>query len=109
MRMCDGKMRLTDVADMEQMFRLIESIPSKKAEPFKQWMAEASTTEISKAQNPKGFKQSAAVARKGGKIAGDARKKLEAQTGRSVITRDKASDYLPPADRMLELPEEIDD
>ena len=41
-------------------------------------LAEASTTEISKAQNPKGFKQSAAVARKGGKIAGDARKKLEA-------------------------------
>ena len=183
MKAADGKMRLTDVADMEQMFRLIQSIPSPKAEPFKQWMAkvasqridqmqdpeltfeqayadysrlgysdkwinqrlksievrkgltdewdragvkegqqyasltdiitqawsgkttrqykhykglkkeslldnmtnielalnilaEASTTEISKAQNPKGFKQSAAVARKGGKIAGDARKKL---------------------------------
>ena len=40
LRAADGKMRLTDVADMEQMFRLIESIPSKKAEPFKQWMAE---------------------------------------------------------------------
>ena len=124
----DGKMRLTDVADMEQMFRLIESIPSKKAEPFKQWMAEvaarrvdqmqdpelnilaeASTTEISKAQNPKGFSKSAAVARKGGKIAGDARKKLESQIGRSVITRDKASDYLPPADRIQELPEEAED
>ena len=197
----DGKMRLTDVADMEQMFRLIESIPSKKAEPFKQWMlnfeqayadyrrlgysdkwinqrlksievrkeltdewdragvkegqqyasltdiitqawsgkttrqykqykglkkeslrdnmtnielalnilAEASTTEISKTQNPKGFKQSAEVARKGGKIAGDARKKLESQTGRSVITREKASDYLPPADRTQELPEETED
>ena len=72
-------------------------------------LAEASTTEISKAQNPKGFKQSAEVARKGGKIAGDARKKLEAQTGRSVITREKASDYLPPADRIQELPEETDD
>jgi len=45
-----------------------------------------SATEISKAQNPKGFKQSAAVARKGGQIAGDARMKLEAQTGRSVIS-----------------------
>ena len=128
MMAADGKMRLTDVADMEQMFRLIESIPSKKAEPFKQWMAEvaarrvdqmqdpelnilaeASTTEISKAQNPKGFSQSAAVARKGGKIAGDARKKLESQIGRSVITRDKASDYLPPADRIQELPEEAED
>ena len=72
-------------------------------------LAEASTTEISKAQNPKGFSQSAAVARKGGKIAGDARKKLESQIGRSVITRDKASDYLPPADRIQELPEEAED
>ena len=199
----DGKMRLTDVVDTEQLFRLIQSIPSPKAEPFKQWMAqvasqrldqmqdpelnfeqayadyrrlgysdkwinqrlksievrkeltdewnragvtekqqydsltdiitqawsgkttrqykqfkglkkenlrdnmtnielalnilaEASTTEISKAQNPKGFKQSAAVARKGGQIAGDARMKLEAQTGRSVISSEKASDYLIP-------------
>ena len=216
MKAADGKMRLTDVADMEQMLRVIQSIPSPKAEPFKQWMAEvasqrvdqmqdpelnfeqayadyrrlgysdrwinqrlksievrkgltdewdragvkegqqyatltdiitqawsgkttrqykqykglkkeslrdnmtnielalnilaeASTTEISKAQNPKGFKQSAAVARKGGKIAGDARKKLEAQTGRSVISSEKASDYLPPADRIQELPEETED
>ena len=216
MKAADGKMRLTDVADVEQMFRVIQSIPSPKAEPFKQWMAEvasqrvdqmqdpelnfeqayadyrrlgysdrwinqrlksievrkgltdewdragvkegqqyatltdiitqawsgkttrqykqykglkkeslrdnmtnielalnilaeASTTEISKAQNPKGFKQSAAVARKGGEIAGDARKKLEAQTGRSVISSEKASDYLPPADRIQELPEETED
>ena len=36
----DGKMRLTDVADTEQLFRLIQSIPSKKAEPVKQWMAQ---------------------------------------------------------------------
>ena len=212
----DGKMRLTDVADTEQLFRLIQSIPSPKAEPFKQWMAqvasqrldqmqdpeksidqaivdykrlgysdawinqrvksievrkeltdewdragvkegqqyasltdiitqawsgkttkqykqykglkkeslrdnmtnielalnilaEASTTEISKAKNPKGFKQSAEVAKKGGKIAGDARKKLESQIGRSVISREKASDYLPPADRIQELPEETED
>ena len=36
----DGKMRMTDVADIEQIFRLIQSIPSKKAEPVKQWLAE---------------------------------------------------------------------
>ena len=36
----DGKMRLTDVASPEQLFRIIQSIPSKKAEPFKQWMAQ---------------------------------------------------------------------
>ena len=35
----DGKMRLTDVADTEQIFRIIQSIPSPKAEPFKQWLA----------------------------------------------------------------------
>ena len=211
----DGKMRLTDVADFEQLFRLIQSIPSPKAEPFKQWMAgvaskrveqmqdpelnfeqayedyrrlgysdrwinqrlksievrkeltdewdragvkegqqyasltdiitkgwsgkttkqykqfkglkkeslrdnmtnielalntlaEASATEISKARNPKGFKQSAEVARKGGEIAGDARKKLELQIGRSVVSSEKASDYLPPADRWEGLSEDTD-
>ncbi len=36
----DGKMRLTDVATTEQLFRLIQSVPSKKAEPFKLWLAE---------------------------------------------------------------------
>ena len=35
----DGKMRMTDVADTEQLFRLIQSIPSPKAEPFKLWQA----------------------------------------------------------------------
>ena len=202
-RAADGKMRLTDVADTEQLFRLIQSIPSRKAEPFKQWMAqvaaqrldqmqdpelnfeqayadyrrlgysdrwinqrlksievrkeltdewnragvttgqqyasltdiitqawsgkttreykrhkglkkenlrdnmtnielalnilaEASTVEISKAQNPQGFRQSALVARKGGQIAGDARMKLEAQIGHSVVSSEKASDYLLP-------------
>ena len=201
----DGKMRQTDVADTEQLFRIIQSIPSPKAEPFRQWMAqvaaqridqmqdpelnfeqayadyrrlgysdkwinqrlrsievrkeltdewnragvtegqqyasltdiitrswsgkstrqykqfkglkkenlrdnmtnielalntlaEASATEISKAQNPKGFKQSAEVARQGGKIAGDAREQLEQRVGHSVISPAKAADYLPPAE-----------
>ena len=209
----DGKMRSTDVADMEQLFRLIQSIPSKKAEPFKEWMAnvaaqridqmqdpelnfeqayadyrrlgysdkwinqrlrsievrkeltdewdragvkegqqyasltdiitrgwsgkttkqykqfkglkkenlrdnmtnielalntlaEASATEISKSKNPKGFKASAEVARQGSKIAGDARKKLEAQVGHSVISPAKAADYLPPAEDVQALPED---
>ncbi len=39
MEAADGKLRLTDVADTEQLFRLIQSIPSPKAEPFKQWLA----------------------------------------------------------------------
>ena len=203
MTAADGRMRMTDVADTEQLFRLIQSIPSKKAEPVKEWMAqvaaqrieqmqdpelnfeqayadyrrlgysdkwinqrlrsievrkeltdewdragitdqqqyasltdiitrswsgkstrqykqfkglhkenlrdnmtnielalntlaEASATEISKSRNPKGFKQSADVAREGGKIAGDARKQLEQRVGHSVISSAKASDYLPP-------------
>jgi hypothetical protein len=45
-------MRLTDVADMEQMFRLIESIPSKKAEPIKQWMAEVAAQRVDQMQDP---------------------------------------------------------
>ncbi len=213
MQAADGKMRMTDVADTEQLFRLVQSVPSKKAEPFKQWMAEvaaqridqmqdpelnfeqayadyrrlgysdkwinqrlrsievrkeltdewdragvkegqqyasltdiitqgwsgkttrqykhykglkkenlrdnmtnielalntlaeASVTEISKSKNPKGFRQSAAVAREGSKIAGDARKQLEQRVGHSVISSAKAADYLPPAGDVQALPEE---
>ena len=212
MQAADGKMRLTDVADTEQLFRLIQSIPSPKAEPFKQWMAsvatqrvdqmqdpelnfeqayadyrrlgysdkwvnqrlrsievrkdltdewdragvtegqqyasltdiitqgwsgkttrqyksfkglkkenlrdnmtnielalntlaEASVTEISKSKNPKGFRQSAAVAKEGSKIAGDARKQLERQVGHSVISPAKASDHLLPVEDVQALPE----
>ncbi len=71
--------------------------------------AEASTAEISKARNPKGFKQSAEIAHRGGKIAGDARKKLEEQIGHSIISKEKASDYLPPADRWESLPADDED
>ena len=209
----DGKMRLTDVADQQQLFRIIQNIPSPKAEPFKQWMAqvasdrldqmqdpelnfqqafedyrrlgyserwvnqrlqgikarkeltdeweragvkegqqyatltdiitkewsgkttrqykeykglkkeslrdnmttmelalnmlaEATTVELSKSQNPKGFRQSAKVAHEGGKIAGETRAKIESQTGRSIVSKEKATDYLPPADRWESLPEE---
>lgn len=52
MRAMDGKMRLTDVADTEQLFRLIQSIPSPKAEPFKQWMAQVASTRINQMQDP---------------------------------------------------------
>ena len=78
LKAADGKMRMTDVADQEQQFRLIQSIPSPKVEPFKQWMAQV------------------------------ARKKLESQLGHSVISSAKASDYLPPVEdaEAKELPEE---
>ena len=52
LRAADGKMRLTDVADTEQLFRLIQSIPSPKAEPFKQWMAHVAAERIDQLQDP---------------------------------------------------------
>ena len=210
MKAADGKMRLTDVADQEQLFRLIQSIPSPKAEPFKQWMAqvasqrldqmqdpelsidqaimdykrlgysdawinqriksievrkeltdewqrtgvqvgqqyasltdiitkewsgmttkqykqhkgfkkenlrdnmtnleialnilaEASATELSKQRNPKGFMGQTKVAKDGGSVAKVARQQLEEQLGRTIISKEKASDYLlPSADDEIE-------
>ena len=193
----DGKRRSTDVATTEQLLRLIQSIPSKKAEPFKLWLAqvgrerieetidpelsieraletyarlgypadwinqrlqtirarkeltdqwkahgieenrefailtdevtrawsgmttrqyknlkglkkenlrdnmstlelalnmlaEATTTELTKVQNPQGMMENRQVAREGGSVAGNARKDIEERTGRSVITSDNA-------------------
>ncbi len=48
----DGKMRLTDVADTEQVFRLIQSIPSPKAEPFKLWLAQVGRERLDELQDP---------------------------------------------------------
>ena len=195
----DGKQRLTDVANTEQLLRIIQSIPSKKAEPFKLWLArvgkehidetidpelaieraletylkkgysedwisqrllsirirntlteewdkrgvekgleyailtdeiskawsgmttkqyktlknlkkenlrdnmtdlelvlnmlaEASTTQISQKEQPETFEQNKQIAKRGGKIAGDARKKLESETGVPVITAENAAE-----------------
>ena len=46
MKAQDGKMRLTDVANTEQLLRIIQSIPSKKAEPFKLWLAQVGREQI---------------------------------------------------------------
>lgn len=201
MKAADGKRRLTDVANTEQLLRIIQSIPSKKAEPFKMWLAmvgrerieeiidpeltieraldtyakkgyspewinqrmqtirarkeltdawdahgvkkgkeygiltdevtkawsgmttrqyknhkglkkenlrdnmstlelalnmlaEATTTELTNAQNPRGLEENRAVAKQGGKVAGNARKEIESQTGRPVITADNAQTML---------------
>lgn len=48
----DGKMRLTDVANTEQLLRIIQSVPSKKAEPFKQWLAEVGRERIEETIDP---------------------------------------------------------
>ena len=52
LRAADGKLRLTDVADTEQLFRLIQSVPSPKAEPFKLWMAQVASTRLEQMQDP---------------------------------------------------------
>ena len=200
MRAADGKSRLTDVADTEQLLRIIQSIPSKKAEPFKAWLAmvgrerieetidpelaidraletylkkgyseewvhqrllsirirneltdewrkrgvqkgkeyailtdeitrawsgmgtrqykdykdlkkenlrdnmsnlelvltmlaEASTTDIAKAERPQGFDENQQVARRGGNVAGVARQALEAETGKPVVTPQNAESF----------------
>ena len=59
-------------------------------------LAEASATEISKQRDPKGFHQQKKVAKEGGSVAKAARKQLESKLGRSVISNEKASDYLLP-------------
>ena len=48
----DGKMRMSDVADQEQLFRIIQSVPSPKAEPFKQWMAKVASDRLDQLQDP---------------------------------------------------------
>ena len=202
----DGKMRATDVADTEQLLRIVQSVPSKKAEPLKQWLAEvgsqridqmqdpelgieqavrdyrrlgyseawinqrirsievrkeltdewrrggmeegvqfasltdiltrawsgrttrqykqlkglrkeslrdnmtnvelalntlaeASAAELSKQRDPKGFDENAQVAGEGGRVAKVARQQLEWSLGRSVVTPQRAADYLPPAEQ----------
>ena len=78
LRATDGKMRLTDV------------------EIALNTLAEASATELSKQRNPKGYKAQTRVAKDGGSVAKAARKQLEGKLGRSVISSEKAIDYLLP-------------
>ena len=141
----DGKMRLTDCANVQGLFRIIQSIPSPKAEPFKQWLAkvgyeriketidpaqsidrarenwlklgrsekwiqhlrdhmseaeliftalaELSTRQIAESEQAKGFTENAKASKKGGSVAKNARKELEAKTGKSVVTDEN---FLPP-------------
>jgi hypothetical protein len=48
----DGKMRMTDIADTEQLFRLIQSVPSPNAEPFKLWIAKVAKERIDEIEDP---------------------------------------------------------
>jgi hypothetical protein len=101
----DGKMRMTDVADIEQLFRLIQSIPSPKAEPFKLWLAHLGRQRLDQLQDPElSIEQAivdyrrqghAEVARQGGTVARNARLELEQKTGQKVVTSLNAKNIIP--------------
>jgi prophage antirepressor-like protein len=82
----DGKKRKIKAANTESLLRIIQSVPSPKAEPFKRWLGEASTTEIAKKHDAQGFPQNQQAAKAGGTIAGDARKALETKSGHKIST-----------------------
>ena len=71
-------------------------------------LAEVATTEYSRQSNPQTMAESKRIAKEGGNVARDARKTMERRLGRSVVSKEKASDYLPPVDRIQELPEETE-
>lgn len=72
-------------------------------------LAEVATTEYSRQSNPQTMTESKRIAKEGGSVARDARETMERRLGRSVVSQEKASDYLSPADKIQELPEEIKD
>jgi hypothetical protein len=85
----DGKMRVTDVADAEQLLRLIQSIPSPKAEPFKQWLAKVGHERMQEVSDPS---QSIDRARENWKKLGRSEKWIQQRmTGQE--TRNKLTDY----------------
>ena len=85
----DGKMRLTDVADTEQLLRLIQSIPSPKAEPFKQWLAKTGYERMKEIADPE---QSLDRARENWQKHGRSEKWIQQRmTGQE--TRNKLTDY----------------
>lgn len=90
----DGKMRLTDVADVPTLLRIIQSIPSPKAEPFKQWLAKVGYERMQEIANPE---QSLERARENWQKLGRSEKWIQQRmTGQE--TRNKLTDYWKDAD-----------
>ena len=89
MKAADGKMRMTDVTDTEQLLRLIQSIPSPKAEPFKQWLAKTGYERMKEIADPE---QSLDRARENWQKLGRSEKWIQQRmTGQE--TRNKLTDY----------------
>lgn len=85
----DGKLRLTDVADVETIFRLVQSVPSPKAEPLKLWLAKVGYERMQETINPE---LSISRGRKNWQLMGRSQKWVE-QRMLSVETRNKLTDY----------------
>ena len=111
----DGKYYNTDVLDTKGILRLVESIPSPKAEPFKVWLAslgseridevfdpEIATRELVKEHKPFGLAENKKIARRGGNIAGVAKENLERELGRSVLSSNNALNYRYLDENLLE-------
>ena len=95
MQSTDGKSYNTDAANVKALLRIIQAIPSPKAEPFKQWFAQVGervTTEISQQEKPDSFDENKNVAKRGGKVAGIARKETEKELGHTIISSDNYLD-----------------
>ena len=71
-------------------------------------LAETTTTELSKAHQPEGFEESRTIARRGGKVAGDARRAIEADTGRPAVTSQNAAQLNNVVTEMIESVAEAD-
>src|ERR1022692_1629476 len=89
MQAADGKMRMTDVADTEQLLRLIQSIPSPNAEPFKRWLAKVGYERIEEIADPE---QSLDRARENWQKIGRSEKWIQ-QRMSGQETRNKLTDY----------------
>ena len=121
MTAADGKQRKIKAANTEALLRIIQSVPSQKAEPFKRWLAkvgyerleeienpeliftmlgEASTTEIAKKRDARGFPQNKQAAHAGGTVAGNARRDLESHSGTKISTK-KNFKALPNANKRI--------
>lgn len=83
MKASDGKMRKTDCANTEQLLRIIQSIPSKKAEPFKQWLAKVGAERLDEIVNPERAIERAVQTYR---HKGYSEKWIEASIGESVIS-----------------------
>ena len=90
-----GGIQKMGCSDANGLLRIIQSIPSPKAEPFKRWLAKVGAErlkEITVNADTQGFDENKRAAKAGGKIASDARKQLELKSGKKVVTN---QNYLP--------------